>query len=200
MLFITKFTAIIIGSLFLSIGINFFLVPFKVIDGGVIGIALIAKYMWGLKTGLTIIFCSIPIYIIAMFRYRNFFFSSLHGMLVSSFFIDLLYPYHYYFVYEVPLNPLSSSIIGGILVGIGIGIMLRYETSTGGTDLLAQFLANTFSINVGIMILIIDAIVICLGGFLISSETFFLSIMTILSVGLATSLCTLKGLKVKGSY
>jgi uncharacterized membrane-anchored protein YitT (DUF2179 family) len=200
MLFITKFTAIIIGSLFLSIGINFFLVPFKVTDGGVIGIALIAKYMWGLKTGLTIIFCSIPIYIIAWFRYRNFFFSSLHGMLVSSFFIDLLYPYHYYFVYEVPLNPLSSSIIGGILVGIGIGIMLRYETSTGGTDLLAQFLANTFSLNVGIMILIIDTLVICLGGFLISTETFLLSIMTILAVGLATSFCTLKGMKVRRSY
>jgi uncharacterized membrane-anchored protein YitT (DUF2179 family) len=68
MLFITKFTAIIIGSLFLAVGINFFLVPFKVIDGGVIGLALIAKYMWGLKTGLTIIFCSIPIYIVAWFR------------------------------------------------------------------------------------------------------------------------------------
>jgi uncharacterized membrane-anchored protein YitT (DUF2179 family) len=86
MLFITKFIAIIIGSLFLVIGINFFLVPFKVIDGGVIGIALIAKYMWGLKTGLTIILCSIPIYIVAWVRYRNFFFSSLHGMLVFFFY------------------------------------------------------------------------------------------------------------------
>ena len=47
---------------------------------------------------------------------------------------------------------------------LGIGMMLRYETSTGGTDLLAQFLARIFRVNVGIMIFIIDAIVMCMGG------------------------------------
>lgn len=192
MLFLFRFLVIVIGSLILAIGINFFLVPFKVLDGGIIGIALITKYIFGTEVGLTIILCSIPIYIFAWFRHRSFFYNSVHGMLVSSFFIDLVYPYHFYFVYYVPMNSLSSSIIGGLLIGIGIGIMLRYETSTGGTDMLALFLSNTFSINVGIMILIIDAIIISLGGLLISTETFFLSIVAIMAVALATSLCTLK--------
>jgi uncharacterized membrane-anchored protein YitT (DUF2179 family) len=90
------------------------------------------------------------------------------------------------------MTPLSSSIVGGILIGIGIGIMLRYETSTGGTDMLAQFLSNVFSVNVGIIIFIIDAIVVVMGGLLISPETFFLSIVTIIAVGFTTSLCNYK--------
>jgi uncharacterized membrane-anchored protein YitT (DUF2179 family) len=192
MLFLSRFVVTFIGSLILAIGINFFLVPFKVLDGGIIGIALIIKYIWGAEAGLTIILCSIPIYVFAWFRNRNFFYNSLHGMLVSSFFIDFVYSYHYYFVYYVPMTPLSSSMVVGILIGIGIGIMLRYETSTGGTDMLAQFLSKAFSVNVGVIILVIDAIIIALGGLLISPETFFLSIVTIIFVGVATSLCNLK--------
>lgn len=87
-------------------------------------------------------------------------------MLISSFMIDLLYPFHDSFLSYVQFPVLISSIIGGVLVGLGIGMMLCYETSTGGTDLLAQFLSRIFRVNVGIMIFIIDAIVICMGGLL----------------------------------
>ncbi|MEW9667983.1 YitT family protein [Ammoniphilus sp. 3BR4] len=185
-----KGMAILIGSLLLSIGINFFLVPFELLDGGIIGLGLIVKYLLGIKAGFTIIVLSIPIFYIGWLHYRNYFYSSLHGMLISSFFIDLLYPFHKYFVAVVQLPALISSILGGALVGLGIGIMLRYDTSTGGTDLLAQFLSNIFNINVGFMIFIIDAFVICIGGLLISKETFFLSLIAIISVALTTSLCT----------
>lgn len=192
MSFMPKFIAILIGSFILSIGINFFLVPFHLLDGGIIGIGLIINYLTGLKAGFMIILCSIPIFALSWFRYRSYFYNSLHGMLISSLFIDLLYPYQFHFLYHVKLSPFVSSVIGGILVGLGIGLMLRWETSTGGTDLLAQFLADMFNINVGVMIFFIDAIVIGLGGFLISPETFFLSAITIIAVGLTTSLCTWK--------
>jgi len=185
-----KAFAILIGSFIISIGINFFLVPFELLDGGIIGLGLIVKYLLGIKAGLTIIVLSIPIFTIAWFKYRKYFLNSLHGMFISSFMIDLLYPLHDLFLSYFELSALICSIIGGILVGLGIGIMLRYEVSTGGTDLLAQFLANIFRMNVGILIFIIDALVICAGGLLISKETFFLSVVTITFVGLTTSICT----------
>ncbi|PMC36013.1 hypothetical protein CJ195_17345, partial [Bacillus sp. UMB0899] len=168
-----------IGSIFLSIGINLFLTPYKVLDGGIIGIGLILHYLLGLKAGLMIIFLSIPIFFIAWIYYRKYFYNSLHGMLISSFFIDLMKP----FSGIIHLAPLISSIIGGILVGLRIGLMLRIGTSTGGTDLLAQFLFEKTGINVGILIFFIDAVVILLGGLLISGETFLLSCVTILAVG-----------------
>lgn len=173
-------------------GINFFLVPFGLLDGGIIGIGLIIKYLLGIKAGLTIIILSIPIFALAWYRYRSYFYNSLHGMLVSSFMIDFIYPLHDLLLSYIYFPAILSSALGGTLVGLGIGIMLRHETSTGGTDLLAQFLANALNLNVGVMIFIIDAMVICLGGLLISGETFLLSIVTIIFVGLTTSLCTLQ--------
>ncbi|RDU37194.1 hypothetical protein DRW41_10970 [Neobacillus piezotolerans] len=187
MYFFKKMVVIFIGSCCLSIGINFFLVPFELLDGGIIGIGLIIKYLTGTDAGFSIIILSIPIFTLAWFMNRSYFYNSLHGMLFSSFIIDLFSASRPPFI-----HPVLSSIVGGIFVGAGIGIMLRYETSTGGTDLLAQFLSKLFNINVGIMIFLIDSLVISLGGLLISKDTFLLSCVTIIFVGLSTSLCTWK--------
>jgi uncharacterized membrane-anchored protein YitT (DUF2179 family) len=190
---LSKLFAIVLGSLFIAVGINFFLVPHKILDGGVIGISLIINYLFDAKIGLVIILCSIPIFIAAWFHNRPSFYDSLLGMIVSSLFIDLLSPFQYYFLYYVELTSISSSIIGGFLVGTGLGFMLRYETSTGGTDLLAQFLSKYVSINVGIIIFVMDAIIIGVGVLLLSGgDTLFLSVLSIVAGGVATSLCTLK--------
>jgi uncharacterized membrane-anchored protein YitT (DUF2179 family) len=181
-----KSLVIIFGSFLLAVGINGFLVPNKVLDGGIIGIGLIIKYLWGFQAGLAIILLSIPIFAVAWFKYRNYFYDSLHGMLLSSFFIDLIKPTSTLLL----LNPAFSSVIGGVLVGLGIGLMLRYKTSTGGTDLIAQFLSDFSGINIGILIFLIDAVVISIGGFLFSADTFLLSVIAIICVGLTTSICT----------
>ncbi|WP_205600753.1 YitT family protein [Gracilibacillus sp. YIM 98692] len=187
-----KIITIIVGSILLSIGVNFFLVPFKLLDGGMIGLGLIIKYITGMQPGLVIIILSSPIFLLAWVYRRDYFFSSLHGMLFSSFTIDYLSPLHYSFIANFHLPSVISSIIGGIIIGLGIGLMLRYGTSTGGTDLLAQLLSNLVKINVGIIILIMDAFIILMGGIIISPKTLLLSTITILFAGLFTSLCTIK--------
>ncbi|WP_204555480.1 YitT family protein [Bacillus ectoiniformans] len=190
MFFIEKMLAILFGSCLLSIGINLFLVPFDLLDGGIIGISLILYYLLGVKVGLTIIIVSLPIFLLAWFYSKSYFYNSLHGMLVSSFMIDILHPLTAWFTSAVHPSPLVSSILGGIFIGLGIGIMLRFETSTGGTDLLAQFLAKMYRINVGLIIFLIDFIVILAGGILLSADTLLLSTITIIFVGLSTGLCT----------
>ena len=75
-------------------------------------------------------------------------------------------------------------------MGFGVGLMLRFQTSTGGTDLIAQFLSDKTGINVGILIFLIDSIVIVIGGLLLSSSTLMLSIITILVAGITTSIMT----------
>ncbi|MBU5444677.1 YitT family protein [Paenibacillus sp. MSJ-34] len=186
-----RWLAIIAGSLMIAIGINYFLIPFSILDGGIIGIALIAKYLWGAKVGLTMIVCSIPIFMLAWFRYRPYFYLSFPGMLISSLFTDALYPSLYYFTYYVKLSPLMSAAIGGIFMGGGLGVMLRYETSTGGTDLVAKFIADYYLVNVGFTIFIIDGMIVTLGGMLFSAETFLLSVVTIFVGGIVTGLCCL---------
>ncbi|OPA80635.1 hypothetical protein BVG16_06285 [Paenibacillus selenitireducens] len=184
-----KILAMVTGSMLLAIGINLFLIPYSVLDGGVIGIALIAKYLWGAKVGLTFILCSIPILILAWFQFRHFFFSSFPGMLISSYFIDLFSHLSFKLLTQLHILPIVSSFIGGIIMGVGFGIMLRNNISTGGTDLLAKFIADRLSVNVGFTIFILDGIIITLGGLLFSPRTFFLSILTITVGGIATGIC-----------
>jgi uncharacterized membrane-anchored protein YitT (DUF2179 family) len=192
MLSLRKLSIIVLGSLLIAIGTDFYLVPFKVLDGGIIGIALIMNYMFGFKIGLVIILCSIPIFCISWVRNRTFFYNSISGMLVSSVFIELLVPFQYHFLYYIELGPFTSSMFGGFLLGTGLGIMLRHEASTGGTDLIAKLLSKYTVLNVGIIIFLIDGLVIGIGGLLISWETFIYSVISIASGGLATSICTLK--------
>ncbi|WP_068775499.1 YitT family protein [Paenibacillus sp. FJAT-26967] len=186
-----KFSAILTGSLFLAAGINFFLVPFTVLDGGIIGISLIFNYLTGLKIGIGIMLCSVPVFIVAWFSSRAIFYNSIIGLIVSSFFIDFLEPYQYYFLYYIELSSFSSAILGGFMVGTGLGIMLRYETSTGGTDLLAQFISKYVPLNVGFIIFLMDGLIIGIGGLLLSGEIFLHSLLTIIAGGVATGLCTM---------
>jgi uncharacterized membrane-anchored protein YitT (DUF2179 family) len=181
-----KMIVTIIGSIFLAIGINVFLVPHHLLDGGIIGIGLIVKYIWHVKAGLTIILLSIPLYIMAWFYYRPFFYNSLHGLLFSSLMIDVFSMLRGIII----LDPMISSVIGGGLVGIGIGIMLREETSTGGTDLLAQFIAKMTNWNVGIIIFIMDALIITVGSFVIDSASFLYSLIVVTVVGIVTTMLT----------
>ena len=178
--------ALIIGSIIISLGINLFIVPHEILDGGTVGIGLIANYLWGFNTGLIVIVLSIPIFIFAWIFYRNYFYNSLHGLILYAFFIDFLSPLNKL----IELEAIYSSLLGGIFVGIGNGLMLNFQTSTGGTDFIAQFLCDKTGINVGIFILFIDSIIIIIGGLLLSSETFYLSVITILSIGITTSLIT----------
>lgn len=151
MFFLKKGLVIIIGSICISLGINLFLTPYQILDGGVVGVALILYYLYKLKIGLMIIILSIPIFIIAWFKYRTYFYNSVHGLIGSSFIIDLLKPLRNL----VQIDAIYSAILGGILVGFGIGLMLRFQTSTGGTDLVAQFLCDKTGINVGVLIFLL---------------------------------------------
>lgn len=183
-----KIFAVLIGSLLLGIGVNAFLVPHHLLDGGMIGLGLIMHYFYGWQTGLTIIILSIPLYVLAWFLERKYFFHSLHGLMVSSLFIDMFAPAEK----GLELGILPSAILGGILVGAGIGLMLRHDTSTGGTDLLAQLLNKFVYINVGILIFFIDGLVILLGMKIIGFEKFAYSLLTITCVGLMTTLFVIK--------
>lgn len=183
---IKKWMAILIGSLLIGTGINGFIIPYHLIDGGMIGVSLLVKYLWGIQAGLTIIVLSAPIYFMAWFRFRTYFYNSLHGMLLSSFIIDLLAPMNR--IFHVP--ELLSAVIGGLLVGSGIGIMLRHKTSTGGADLLAQFIALRTSVNVGLIIFAIDGLVVVLASQVIPPKALMFSGLTISAIGLTTAAWT----------
>ncbi|MCM3545705.1 YitT family protein [Priestia megaterium] len=183
-----KIPVVFVGSLLLSIGINGFLVPHYLLDGGTIGIALILHYYFEFPTGVMIIILGLPLCWFAWIYERHYFYNSFYGLIISSLLIDWLEPIKNQFQFSV----FPSVVLGGILIGTGVGLMLRYETSTGGTDLLAQLLSKAFSLNIGMVILIIDGLIITAGLPLLGPKTFLFSCSTIFIGGMTTSLITKK--------
>lgn len=186
-----KIAAIVVGSLFIAVGINCFLVPLGILDGGIIGISLIINYLFHIKIGLIMLISSIPIFAVAWFYNRDMLYNSINGLLFSSYMIDLLEPAQYYFIYYVEWTPFTRAVLGGFAIGMGIGVMIRYECSTGGTDLLAHFIAKYVPINIGVLILVMDIVIVGTGELLLPGNKFVLSLLTITAGGIATGLCTL---------
>ncbi|WP_078429424.1 YitT family protein [Alkalihalobacterium alkalinitrilicum] len=180
-------TAILIGSLLISYGINQFFIPHHILDGGMIGVGLIIHYVWELDVGFSIILLSIPIYILAWIYYRAFFFYSIPGFIISSLFID----WFSFLVLPYQVDPLLSAILGGLILGAGVGIMFREDISTGGFDLLAQMIAEKTKVNIGIMIFIIDFLVVIGGIFVITPTEVLLSVIAVTATGFSTMLLTL---------
>lgn len=192
MFLLAKWFSLVAGCALIAAGVNFFLVPYKILDGGILGMALIGKYLWQFPVGLGVILWSVPLFTMAWFHNRLLYYNSLQGMLLSSLLIDLSHPYLYYFLYYVEIAPWASAICGGGSIGLGIGIMLRNGISTGGMDLLAQYMAERTRINAGLFLFAFDGLVIALGGVLLSAETLYLSAAAITTGGVATFLCCLK--------
>lgn len=187
MYFFHKTLIILVGSVLVGIGINFFLVPFHLLDGGGIGIGLILHYLWNIKVGIAIMCISLPIFLIAWMHYRSFFYNGIHGLLFSSVVIDFLYPLHIAGEKFVA-NGIIGAICGGVFVGLGVGLMLRVETSVGGTDLLAQMISKFLRVNPGFCILTFDFIVVVVGSVVVDTVSLFRSCLTVISVGITTSI------------
>ncbi|MFY4774040.1 YitT family protein [Metabacillus sp. RGM 3146] len=176
--------AILIGSLLLSIGINGFLIPHHLLDGGITGIALILNYYIGFPAGLAMFLLSIPLCIYAWIYERTFFYNSFIGLSFSSIMIDWLAPLRTQFLFSAFI----SVLFGGALSGIGVGLMLRYKASTGGTDLLAQFISKAFSVNTGVVIFMIDGLIVTAAFNMLELKAFLFSCLTICIIGMITSL------------
>lgn len=179
-----KLLAILAGSFIISLGINNFFVPFHILDGGMIGLGLIVHYLYEINVGVAILLLSIPIYCGAWIWYREFFYNSIVGFVVSALFIDLFQWLTFTVDY---LSPLIAAIVGGTLLGMGVGIMFLYDISTGGLDLLAQMIADFFKTNVGIFIFIIDLIVVFSGISVITFDEMILSTIAVAATGISTT-------------
>ena len=189
MLFIQKAMTILIGSILIGLGVNIFLVPFELLDGGALGISLIIHYINELQVGLTLLLVSIPIFTIAWFLYRSFFYKGIHGMLFSSLMIDILSPLHI-ITQQIVLTSVVSAAIGGIIIGIGVGIMLRHDISIGGTDLLAQMVAKRLNINTGYVIFFTDILIVSIGSVILLSSSILLSYTTVFFVSVTITIIT----------
>ncbi|MGM0874151.1 MAG: YitT family protein [Bacillota bacterium] len=179
-----KFTVLLFSSVCIGIGLNMFILPIHIINGGIFGISLLIKYIWGIKIGHIMIFLNTPIYLIALKYDKSYFINAILGLAFTSTMIDLLMPLNGF----IHLPIISSAILGGIIIGIGVGLMLRYHISPGGVDLIALLISKSKAINPGIVMFIIDTLIIIAGIILLKDFRLIYSFITISFVGLCVGL------------
>ncbi len=159
---------IVLGAMMGGIAFNAFLIPHKLLSGGVSGVALILNYIFELNPGVLIFIFNIPIFLAGYkFMDKEFILLSLVGMTVFSVSIDL-----FSFLKNVVYieDTLLSCLYGGVLNGIGMGLVFRNRASQGGIDIVAVIVKKYFSMNLGRTSLIINFVIIAIASFFFGLE------------------------------
>ena len=152
---------IIVGAGIMGISLDLFLVPVHIAAGGVSGVATVIHYLTGIGVGILILVINVPIFVIGALNFnRKFLYYSLLGTLALSISTQL-----FSWIPAMTGDSLLSSVIGGAGMGVGLGLVLMVNGTTGGTDILALVLKKRFpSLSIGQFFLLIDGLVIFSAG------------------------------------
>lgn len=152
---------ITLGAALMGIGLEIFLVPNKVIDGGITGISIMLSYITGLKLGIFIFLLNIPFFFIGYKQIgKTFALSTLYGIFILSLTTMLLHSSHG-FTQDI----LLASVFGGIILGVGVGIVIRYGGSLDGTEILAILFNKKLPFSVGEIIMFFNLFILGSAGF-----------------------------------
>ena len=163
---VISYIEIVIGCVIGGVAYPLFLVPNNIAPGGLTGIATIFNYLWGWPVGVTSMLLNLPLFLIG-FRAmgRVFVFRSLVATVIFSACIDL---------FQVP--PLTNDILlgtvyGALMLGLGLGLIMRGGATTGGSDMAARMVHHRFPVvTVGAFLFLLDCMVILCAAFTMSAE------------------------------
>ncbi|WP_396954004.1 YitT family protein [Neobacillus niacini] len=152
------------GATLMGVGLEIFLVPNKVIDGGITGISIILSYLTGWNLGIFLFILNIPFFFIGYKQIgKTFALSTLYGIIVLSITTTLLHP-----VPAFTQDILLATIFGGVVLGIGVGIVIRYGGSLDGTEILAILFNKKLPFSVGEIIMFFNLFILGSAGFVFS--------------------------------
>ena len=180
-----KIFLIILGSLILSVAINLFIVPNKLLGGGLSGIGLMLQYIFNLPMGITILILNIPLLILSIFKINKRFTAfTILGTISLSTFLILTAPLNNVLLPVEEAYRILYCIYGGVLSGIGLGIVISNEGSTGGMDIIAIYAKKKYDIDVGIVTFIINFLIVAAGSVLFD---FKVGLYTLISMYIAAA-------------
>ncbi|WP_372508773.1 YitT family protein [Pseudalkalibacillus decolorationis] len=155
---------ITIGAILMGVGLEIFLVPNNVIDGGIVGISIMLSYLSGWSLGLFIFLLNLPFFFLGYKQIgKTFAFSTLYGIIILSITTTFLHP-----VPAFTQDILLATVFGGIILGIGVGIVIRYGGSLDGTEILAILFNKKLPFSVGEIIMFMNLFILSSAGFVFS--------------------------------
>ncbi len=156
------FMFIVFGILSYAVGYTAFILPERVVMGGVSGLSALIYYATNIPAGISIFVLNITLLIIAFSALtKQFVVRTIIGVLLLSLFIGTLQPFFQaYPIITAGEDKFMHVLIGGMLGGAGLGIVFSHNGSTGGTDILTVLLTKHFNLSFGRAMQFIDCTII----------------------------------------
>ncbi len=191
---IKEYFLITVGSFITALGLVLFLTPAKIAPGGVSGIAIIIYHLFGFDPGYSILILSLPIFFVGIKIFgRMYGFKSLYGTIALSVGVSLfgfILGYEGVLLYTDKTDILLSALFGGVIMGAGLGIVMKIGANTGGTDILAQILHRYSPFPLGTSVFIVDGIIIAVSALFFGIEAALFAVITIFTTGQVINLIT----------
>jgi uncharacterized membrane-anchored protein YitT (DUF2179 family) len=161
-----EYLIIAIGSFILAAGYVFFINPYYIVPGGVYGIGIVVHYLFPfIPVGMFGLVMNIPLTLLGMkILGPKFGIKTVVGLILTSVFMDSLTmivgendPLH------IGDDLLLTSIFGGIIIGVGLGIIFRSKATSGGSDIVAMILGKFTKYPIGQLLIIVDSTIVLIG-------------------------------------
>ena len=162
-----------LGSAIVAFGLESFLVPNNIIDGGIVGISIMLSYITKLPLGLFTFCLNLP-FLAFGFKVlgQKFVLLSLYSSAALSVFVSI---FHY--TQNITYDPYLAVIFGGVIVGIGCGLILRNNGSLDGTEIVALTVVKKIPFSTGEIIMFINIFIFTASAFVFGKEKAMFSIL-----------------------
>ena len=155
-----KYFMLFLGSFLAATGLEEFLVPNQVIDGGVVGISIMLNHITHIPLGAFLIVLNVPfLYLGYMQIGKSFTISTLFAVISLAGWVTVLHP-----VQQMTNDLFLAAIFGGITVGIGVGLIIRYGGSLDGTEIVAIILDKKSGFSVGEIVMFMNLFILGSAG------------------------------------
>ncbi|MDZ5470542.1 YitT family protein [Bacillus sp. 31A1R] len=168
-----RFIFMLIGAILMAVGIEIFLIPNQIMDGGIVGISIILSHLSGIKLGLFLFVLNLPFFFVGYKQIgKTFAISTLFAITVLSISTVFFHP-----VPAFTDDILLATVFGGIVLGFGVGLVIRYGGSLDGTEILAILINKKSPFSVGEIIMFFNIFIFGTGGFVFGWDRAMYSIL-----------------------
>ncbi|GAM15426.1 YitT family protein [Mesobacillus selenatarsenatis] len=172
---VTQLVTITIGAIIAAFGLDMFLVPNAILDGGVIGLSIIAAELTNISMSIYLILFNLPFLYIGYKRMGlKFTLRTLYGVIILS--GATAYLHHFEPVTD---DLFLATIIGAVILGTGVGLVIRAGGALDGTEIIAILVSKKRTVSVGQIVMVMNLFIFVLAALLVFSwETAMYSIIT----------------------
>lgn len=158
---IKKFIMMFIGSIIAAVGLEIFLVPNNIIDGGVVGLSIMASHLTGVSLSVFLVVLNLPFLYLGYVQIgKSFAISTLFAICSLSYWVHFFHP-----IPELTNDLFLAAIFGGVIIGVGVGLIIRYGGSLDGTKIVAIILDKRSGFSVGEIVMFMNLFILSSAGF-----------------------------------